>query len=74
MSHGLLAAKDDLDEAAEVVVHNLSRRFEDLPEPVIKREVTRAFASFSDATVTVFVPVLAEREAVKHLDKRAATS
>jgi hypothetical protein len=29
-----------------------------------KREVGRAFASFSDAKVTVFVAVLAEREAV----------
>jgi predicted YcjX-like family ATPase len=62
---------NDLDQAAKVVVNNLRRRYEDLPERVIQREVRRAFAGFSSATVTAFVPVLAEREAVKHLDRPA---
>ncbi|HEV3353228.1 MAG TPA: hypothetical protein VG076_09910 [Acidimicrobiales bacterium] len=69
MSGGLLTGSGDLALAAEVVVRNLSRRYDAVPERMIKREVGRAFAGFSDAKVTNFVPVLAEREAVRRLDQ-----
>ncbi|KAA9105047.1 three-helix bundle dimerization domain-containing protein [Microbacterium rhizomatis] len=61
----------DDGDALEQVVVRLTGRFPDLAVDTVRTTVTEVYASFADAHVRDFLPVLVENEAKKQLKSLA---
>ena len=59
-----------LADHSSAIQARLRARFPEVPAPELGAEIDRVFATFADARVTAYLPVLAERSVVEALSRR----